>query len=610
MTGTRAYLEGETDGQRLAAVLRCTALLSLAVLAGLIYVLWRSGADYGPAHVALIASAVIAGGSLAALALPLVRGSKSSPHGAAMDRFFIESLAADFRAWGGSWDIAAGRIWLPPDALDRLGLSPDARGTIGYGQLQERQRGGDDLYAAVSAALREGRRDVEAMLTLRPQRGKWLALRLKGRVLEAAGRRFLLVFVLRPEGEKAVADGGTPLADSVVRAIESLPEALVYWDGEDRLALCSNKFRELYGLSESAVRQGATFTALSALSGQPILQGPLTEAGARKSEAALYSARLPNGVWLQIAERPVSGGGFISLATDITALKLSEQRLSERERELKTTVSDLETSRLQLQRQTRQLVDLAEKYANEKSRAEAASRSKSEFLANISHELRTPLNAIIGFSEMMSQEMFGRIGNQKYLEYAADIHKSGNYLLEVINDILDMSKIEAGRMSLSLEALQTGDIIEESLRVVAQTAATRHIALQHQGNKSIEVLGDRRALKQVMINLLANAIKFTPVGGMVSIRAYRYKGTVRIAITDTGVGIPKPEIARLGRPFEQVENQFAKAHKGTGLGLAISRSIIELHGGRLEIKSKLGEGTTVTCILPSQHADMLENEAA
>jgi two-component system cell cycle sensor histidine kinase PleC len=607
---TRAHFQRQAGGQWLATLLHCATIVSLATLAVLIHIRWRNEALPSHADAALLASGIIAGASLAALAVRSLRMAGATSYDNASDAFLIEALSADFDVWAGFWDLAAGRIWLPAEALDRLGLYADGHGRVSYGQFQDRQRGGDDLYAAISKALREGRQDVEATLTLRPLRGKWLEFSLKGRVLTAAGKRLTLAFVLKPKGDSAGAGNALQRAGLLARAIELLPEALVYWDSEDRLALCSNKFRDLYGLPDSAACLGATFTALSALSGRAILQGPVAENGERKTKASLYSARLPSGVWLQIAERPVAGGGFISLATDITALKLSEQRLSERERELKTTVSDLEISRLQLQRQTRQLVDLAEKYANEKARAEAASRSKSEFLANISHELRTPLNAIIGFSEMMSQEMFGRIGNRKYLEYAADIHKSGQYLLEVINDILDMSKIEAGRMSLSLEMLQTSDIIEESLRVVAQTAAARHITLQHQGNRSIEVLGDRRALKQVLINLLANAIKFTPVGGMVTLRAYRYKGTVRIAIADTGVGIPKPEIARLGRPFEQVENQFAKAHKGTGLGLAISRSIIELHGGRLEIKSKLGEGTTVTCILPSQHADLLESEAA
>ena len=166
-------------------------------------------------------------------------------------------------------------------------------------------------------------------------------------------------------------------------------------------------------------------------------------------------------------------------------------------------------------------------------------------------------------------------------------------------------------MALAMETLNISEIATESMRVVENAAQSRNIKLHPIGNHSIELAGDRRALKQVLINLLSNAVKFTPVGGEVTIRTYRYRGTVRIAISDTGVGIPRHEIAKLGRPFEQVENQFTKGHRGTGLGLAISRSILELHNGRLEIKSRLGEGTTVTCILPAtQDSGGLDSEAA
>ncbi len=300
----------------------------------------------------------------------------------------------------------------------------------------------------------------------------------------------------------------------------------------------------------------------------------------------------------------------MSVGTDITALKKSEQRLSDSEQRLKATISDLEDSRRRLEQQTQQLIDLAEKYSVEKSRAEAASQSKSEFLANVSHELRTPLNAIIGFSEMMRQQLFGPVGHKKYADYANDIHDSGRYLLEVINDILDMSKIEAGRMTMVPEILVLGDLFEECVKVVMPDAASRGVEIGQAGNRYIEVQGDRRALKQVIINLLSNAIKFTPSGGKITLRAYRYRGTVRIAIADTGIGISKHDIARLGKPFEQLENQLTKGHKGTGLGLAISRSIIEMHGGKLDIKSKIGDGTTVTCILPGLESEVLENEAA
>jgi two-component system cell cycle sensor histidine kinase PleC len=180
----------------------------------------------------------------------------------------------------------------------------------------------------------------------------------------------------------------------------------------------------------------------------------------------------------------------------------------------------------------------------------------------------------------------------------------------MINDILDMSKIEAGRLTLSPEWVALGPLFDECLRVVHPAALDRKVQLLQARNANIPVFGDKRALKQILINLLSNAVKFTLPGGKVLLRAYRYKGTVRIAITDTGVGIAKHEIGRLGRPFEQVQNQLTKGHKGTGLGLAITRSLAELHGGKVEIKSKAGEGTTVTCILPGHEEKAIRREAA
>ncbi len=394
-------------------------------------------------------------------------------------------------------------------------------------------------------------------------------------------------------------------------SIEAISEAFVLWDNRDRLVVCNRKFKAIYKIPNRLLTPGMPFREIAEGAREKLLQGPRAATGEAKQGPSAYEAELSEDCWLHIGERRTENGGFVSVGTDITALKQSEQRLSDREGELKATVSDLQASRVQQEAQTRQLFELTNKYAAEKERAEAANRAKSEFLANISHELRTPLNAIIGFSEMIYQQLFGAIPHKKYVEYAHDIQQSGQYLLEVINDILDMSKIEAGRMALVMETLNISDIAAESMRVVEQTAKARNIRLKTAGNQSIELSGDRRALKQVLINLLANAVKFTPVGGEVTLRTYRYRGTVRLAISDTGVGIPRHEIAKLGRPFEQVENQLTKGHRGTGLGLAISRSILELHGGRLEIKSRVGEGTTVTCILPgSQDTRSLDSEAA
>ncbi len=487
-------------------------------------------------------------------------------------------------------------------------------GPMPYRNMREMLHPEDDLYRIVDGYIRNGEEHVRVCFRLRAgDDGRWMWFDLRGRIRRkgAHGEPILVAVItdITEDREREIEniDTAARLRDS----IEAISESFVLWDSQDRLVVCNRKFKAIYKIPARLLMPGTAYADIAAAARETLLQGPRSPDGRPKETAVAYEAEVGEDCWLHIGERRTNDGGFVSVGTDITALKQSEQRLAERESQLSATVFDVEASRVTLEAQTRQLIELTGKYATEKERAESANRAKSEFLANISHELRTPLNAIIGFSEMMHQQMFGPLGKPKYLEYALDIQDSGRYLLEVINDILDMSKIEAGRMSLAPETLNISEIIAESPRVVQQTALERNIRLEPLGNPAIELQGDRRALKQVLINLLSNAVKFTPVGGQVSLRSYRYRGTVRLAISDTGVGIPRDEIAKLGRPFEQVENQFTKGHKGTGLGLAISRSIIELHGGRLEIKSRLGEGTTVTCILPAtQDMRNLDSEAA
>ena len=236
----------------------------------------------------------------------------------------------------------------------------------------------------------------------------------------------------------------------------------------------------------------------------------------------------------------------------------------------------------------------------EKSRElETASQHKSEFLANMSHELRTPLNAIIGFSEVLSERMFGEI-NEKQAEYIGDILESGRHLLSLINDILDLSKIEAGRMELELSDFALPSAVENALTLVKERAHRRGIALVRTVDERLGMIhADERKVKQVLLNLLSNALKFTPEGGQIGVRAELRDGTAEISVTDTGVGIAPEHQEAVFEEFRQV-GTAAKKVEGPGLGLAISRKFIELHGGRIWVESQLGKGSTFAFTLPLQ----------
>ncbi len=243
-------------------------------------------------------------------------------------------------------------------------------------------------------------------------------------------------------------------------------------------------------------------------------------------------------------------------------------------------------------------IDITER-KNAQLRAEEANRSKSEFLANMSHELRTPLNAINGFSEIMADEMFGPLGHKRYREYVRDILGSGQHLLSLINDILDMSKIEAGKMQLQPEPLMLGEVIRQCARIVQTRAAKKQIELIVEGGDLPQISADPRALRQILLNLMSNAVKFTPEGGCVRVRSFHTVDDVTMQVVDNGIGISEEDLPRVGRPFEQIENQHSKTHQGSGLGLALSKSLVELHGGTLRIESRLGEGVTVSFTLPA-----------
>src|SRR5262249_20410348 len=235
--------------------------------------------------------------------------------------------------------------------------------------------------------------------------------------------------------------------------------------------------------------------------------------------------------------------------------------------------------------------------ADKSRQLEAASQHKSEFLANMSHELRTPLNAIIGFSEVLSEKMFGEL-NEKQEEYLKDIHASGQHLLSLINDILDLSKIEAGRMELELSDFDLPMTIDNALMMIGERAARRGIELQRSVDERLgQIQADERKIRQVFLNLLSNAIKFTPEGGRMEVGAKPVNGSIEISVGDTGVGIAPEDQEAVFEEFKQVGTADKKV-EGTGLGLALSRKFIELHGGKIWVKSQVGEGSTFTFTVP------------
>jgi signal transduction histidine kinase len=231
---------------------------------------------------------------------------------------------------------------------------------------------------------------------------------------------------------------------------------------------------------------------------------------------------------------------------------------------------------------------------------EAASRHKSEFLANMSHELRTPLNAILGFSEVLAERMFGEV-NEKQAEYLQDILASGRHLLSLINDILDLSKVEAGRLELELGRFHLPTALDNALTLVRERASRHGIALDHAVDGRLgDIVADERKVKQILLNLLSNAVKFTPQAGRVGVTATVAEGVITIAVSDTGIGIAPEDQAAIFEEFRQVGRDDARKQEGTGLGLTLAKKLVELHGGQIWVRSQVGQGSTFTFTLPAR----------
>ena len=340
-------------------------------------------------------------------------------------------------------------------------------------------------------------------------------------------------------------------------ALETSDEGVMLVDSEGVVAVLNNRLRSFFpGVAEQLI-PGSHYRYVNALihsqfAGQDeFLRGPTEENGEH---------RLGDGRWLRLSVNPTSEGGRIIFVSDFTDIKQRE-----------------------------------ESFKQAKQDAEAASESKSRFLANMSHELRTPLNAIIGFSEILSEQIFGKLGNPRYVEYSTDIMRSGRHLLDVINSVLDLSKSEAGKMELKPQAIDLADVLQDCVRIVREQCAEARLDLRVLGlDQELPVFGEAAKLRQIFLNLLSNAAKFTEADGCIVLSASSDGETVSATIADTGIGMSPGDVQVALTAFGQVDNRLERKYEGTGLGLPLAKSFVELHGGSLHIESAVGQGTKVT----------------
>ena len=499
-----------------------------------------------------------------------------------------------------NWDVARGSILWSGSMYEMLEMPPSSL-PLSIDDVQTMIHPGDCNLAAIGrAALGHADHAVDYEFRVANRAGAWVWLRARAEIVTdpATGRPHLVGIAVDITEHKALAES-TATADLRLReAIEAISEAFVLWDSSSRLVLCNSKFQRLHNLPAELARPGATYSELIASGVSPVVQSEVALQANAVTEARNYEAKLTDGRWLQINERRTRDGGYVSVGTDITSLKRQHEQLHESGQRLLSTVADLRRSRQALEVQARQMADLAERYLEQKAEAEAANRAKAEFLANMSHELRTPLNAIIGFSEMMGRQTFGALGSPKYNDYVSHIHDSGRYLLNVISDVLDMSRLEAGRVRLNKVNFAVETAVAKAVSDIEETARDKRIAITVDVAPSAFVHADPDAIGRILTTLLRNAVKFTPDGGAISVGAHGLDEQVYIYVEDTGPGIASEDLSRLGRPFEQADLTLANGMKGSGLGLAIANSLVQLHGGTLRISSRPGEGAIVLVEMP------------
>ncbi len=357
-------------------------------------------------------------------------------------------------------------------------------------------------------------------------------------------------------------------------AIESFSDGFSLFDKDGRLVMCNQEFRTMHPLLADRLVPGIEFEEIVR---SLVENGQIPEAIDQEDEWVKrrmrmhrnpledFEVKFVDGRWLRVSERRTGDGGAVSIRTDITALKQRQEDLS-----------------------------------SQQQRADSANKAKTDFLLTMSHELRTPLNAIMGFSEVMKQQLRGPLGDERYVDYSNDIYNSASHLLAVINNILDISRIEAGRLELDEQAVIIGEEIEKAMRQLEEEARGADVKLASDIEQDLPLLlGDAHKIQQIVINLVGNAVRYMPDSGKVTVRALCEKeGGIVLQVEDDGEGMSPEDVERVISPFVRLSNPMVRAHDGTGLGLPLVKALVELHGGEFTLTSEIGKGTIGTATFP------------
>ncbi len=399
-------------------------------------------------------------------------------------------------------------------------------------------------------------------------------------------------------------------ADFILAGLDSLNQGITIFDADLRLVAANRRFLELRDLPEKFGRLGTPFEDQVRFRAERGDYGPgdpedhVREhmATARKFEPHRIERVQKDGTVLEIHGTPLQGGGFIATYTDITERKLAQEALRDKEEKLEQQNAELEDSKDHFEKQAGDMATMAEKLAVARQEAEEVNRSKSEFLTAMSHELRTPLNAVIGFAQLMRDESLGPLGNDSYRAYTESIFASGQVLLDLINDILDLSQIQSGRDQVHDEIVVVSELVDSVMALVGTRPRAEGVEIVTEMMDDMPPLrADPRKLKQVLVNLVSNAIKFTETGGRIVLKVWcRSDSGFVFQVSDTGIGMKLEDIPKALSLFGQVDGRLSRKYQGTGLGLPLSKSLVELHSGSLDLQSEYEVGTTVTVRLPAE----------